>query len=264
MTYVEQIERHPRRRFEFAPVWRKNLRRRANILKWVDAMDGEGLPIDLPEILLEEAFRTHYSELTIGQFVDVTNGIDQIVHLARLKNRLLKNKQQRDLAELTTTLVASVEDHVKRKVAAPRADRRPKETRHRLWGDFFASQRKLASLLRELDGWTDGGPMWEAIMRPLNEAGGGATEMQAAAAQQMHALVERAFPGRAKTRLYQEPLRHRDWPQPLADGADHGGVQLGERGQPLLCSPREQVDRCPGAGDPRHPLGAPSSSSSRA
>ena len=203
MTYVEQID-GILERFEFAPVSRKNLRRRANILKWVEAMDGEGLPIDLPEILLEEAFRTHYSELTVGQFVDVTNGIDQIVHLARLKNRLLKNKQQRDLAELTTTLVASVEDNVKRKVAPPRGDRRPSETRHRLWGEFFASHRKLASLLRELDGWTDGGPMWEAIMRPLNEAGARETEMQAAAAQQMHALVERAFPGRAKTRLYED------------------------------------------------------------
>ena len=204
-TYLEQIDKILER-FEFKPVSRKDLRRRANISNWIAAMEGEGRPVDLPEILLNEAFRTHYSELTVEDFVAVTDGLAHILHLARTKNRLLKHRQQRDLAELSVTLVASIEDHVKKKVPPPRGDRRPSEQGGRTVSGFFASHRKLASLLRELDGWQDGGPMWEAVMRPLNAAGDREVEMQAHAAAQLHGLIDQAFPRRAKSRLYHDRL----------------------------------------------------------
>jgi len=58
-------------------------------------------------------------------------------------------------------------------------------------------------ILRDLDGYQDGGAAWEAILRPLNEAGDREAVMMADATAAFGNLVERAFPGRQKRTLYQ-------------------------------------------------------------
>lgn len=41
----------------------------------------------------------------------------------------------------------------------------------RWWAGFRTEHRKLASLLREMDGFRDGGPLWDTLVRAMNEAG---------------------------------------------------------------------------------------------
>ena len=252
MTYVEQID-GILERFEFAPVSRKDLRRRANILKWVEAMDGEGLPIDLPEILLEEAFRTHYSELTVGQFVDVTNGIDQ--------NRAPGAVEEPAAEEQAAARPGRAHDHPgrvgrgQRQAQGRGAARRPaaEGSAPPAVGGVLrlaAEARVAAPRARWLDRRrADVG----GDHAPLNEAGARETEMQAAAAQPMHAWSSARSPAARRPgstrKLVPEIGR-----EPLADGADHGRLELGQRGQPRPSAPRQQVDRCPGAGHPRHAL----------
>jgi len=191
-------------RYEFATVSKKTLDRRASLRKFVAALEGEGLPVDLPEELLEETRRTNYRELTYEELVGVTDGLDQIVHLANLKNRLLKHAKERDLARVTDALEASIRDNATGKVKPIERDRRVSAERKRMVADFFASHRKLASLLRELDGFKDGGPAWEAIMLPLNEAGAAEAQQHADATKALFAVVERAFPGKEKRTLYEK------------------------------------------------------------
>lgn len=202
-AYLDQID-GILERYEFATVSQKVLARRASLRKFIAAIEGEGLPVDLPEELLEEQRRINYREIPYEELVGVTDGIEQLAHLVRLKNRLLKQKEQRELDALAGDLAESIRGNTTRRVnTALAGDRRASEERRRTIADFFAGHRKLASLLREMDGFQDGGQAWAAIMRPLNEAGSREAEMQADATRRFAAIVEKAFPtGSDKRSLY--------------------------------------------------------------
>jgi hypothetical protein len=202
-SYLEQVEAILER-FEFTPITGSERKRRASLINWVEGLQSQGLPADLPEALLNEALRANYAELTYQELVDVTDGLQQIVHLSRVKNKLLKNKKARDLQKLVARLVESIQENAGKAPRAGERDRRPEEEQRRLIADFFASHRKLSNILREFDGWEDGGPMWEAIMLPLNQAGAREASMNAEATRVLGELVEHAFPGAQKSRLYEK------------------------------------------------------------
>ncbi len=202
-SYLDQVD-GILDRYDFAKVSDKVLRRRASLAKWVAALEGEGLPVDLPDELLDDARRANYRTLTVDELGAVLDGIDQILHLARLKNRLLKAAEKRELDAVAGDLGQSIRDKVRRTKREPSRDRRLSSERSRLMDGFFGSHRKLSSLARELDGFEDGGPMWESIVRPLNEAGDREAAMNAEATERLHALVETAFPGLEKRALYEK------------------------------------------------------------
>jgi GNAT superfamily N-acetyltransferase len=206
-NYLDQID-GILDRFEFAQVSQKALDRRASLVKFIEGLESQGLPTDMPEELLNEALRTNYQNLTAEQLVGVTDGLKALVHLARLKNRLLKAAQQRELDATADEIATSIRDNFKGTPAtAGERDRRLSTERLRGVQDFVASHRKIASLVREMDGFADAGPMWEAIVRPLNDAGAREAEMNAQAAKGFQALVEAAFPSSADKRaLYEKTL----------------------------------------------------------
>lgn len=206
-NYLDQID-GILDRFEFAKVSQKALDRRASLVKFIEGLESAGLPADIPEELLNEALRTNYQNLTVEQLVGVTDGLKAIEHLARLKNRLLKKQAQQDLDATAGEIADSIRASYKGKPAsAGDRDRRPTGERVRAVQDFIASHRKIASYVREMDGFQDGGPMWEAVMRPLNEAGAREAEMNAQAATAFQKLVDEAFPSaRDKRALYEKQL----------------------------------------------------------
>lgn len=200
-SYLDQVD-GILDRYEFAPVPRQTLDRRARIERWVAALEGDGIPVDLPDEVLNDARRINYREITVEELIGITDGLEQILHLARLKNRLLKHAEARELEAEATAIAASVRAHTNRRVREGARDRRPAEERARLVSSFFGSHRKMSSLVREMDGFVEGGPMWEAVVRPINEAGNREADMFAAATRALSALIETAFPGAAKRALY--------------------------------------------------------------
>ncbi len=206
-NYLDQID-GILDRFEFARVSQKALDRRASLVKFIEGLEGQGLPTDMPEELLNEALRTNYQNLSVEQLVGVTDGLKALVHLARLKNRLLKAAAQRELDATADEIATAIRANFKGTPAsAGEMDRRPSTERMRGVQDFIASHRKIASLVREMDGFEDGGAMWEAVVRPLNDAGDREAAMNAEAATKFQALVDAAFPSaRDKRALYTKEL----------------------------------------------------------
>ncbi len=199
-AYLDQIDAILER-YGFVPPTNK---RRASLARFVAGVEGEGIPIDLPDELLAEDRRIEYRELTVEELVGVTDGLQQLAHLAGLKLRLLKQKQAAELAAVAGSLAESIRTNAKHATREAALDRRPAEERRRMIGDFFASHRKLASIVREMDGFQDGGEAWDALLRPLNDAGAREAEMIADATRRLAEIVERAFPGRQKARLYEK------------------------------------------------------------
>lgn len=202
-TYVDQVD-SILERYEFKPASGTQLERRASLRRWIASLEGEGLPVDLPEELLDESRRVNYRELTYEELLGVTDGLQHIVHLARLKNRLLKSQEARELNTVAAEIATSVREKTGRRRKAGISTRLPKEERARLVEGFFASHRKMSSLARELDGFEDGGPLWEHVIRPLNEAGDREASMNADATRRMAEIVNRAYPTKDKALLYEK------------------------------------------------------------
>ncbi|HKE43893.1 MAG TPA: diguanylate cyclase [Steroidobacteraceae bacterium] len=191
-TYLDQVD-GILDRYEFARVSNKVLERRASIRAWVAAMQGENMPVELPELVLEEAHRKNYRELTVEQFMAVTDGLAQIAHLAQLKNKLLTAKKQRDFQTTRDGIVDHIEQHGK---ARPKPIAiRISDAPARKVGEWIASHTKLAEFIARLDGYVQGGPMWTAIMKPLNEAATRAAVIQERAAQRLSEILTTAYSG---------------------------------------------------------------------
>ena len=201
-SYLDQVDAILER-FSLAAVSQRALNRRSTLAAWVAAQEAEGLPIDLPDDVLEEARRVPYQDLTVEGFTGVMDGLDQIVHLARLKNRLLTAQKARELAEVVDSVTDSIRaSKPNSRRARTRRDRRPSGEKTRIIDAVFAGHRKIASLVREMDSFVDGGPVWEYLIRPLNAAGDREAIMNAAASKALVTLANEAFPGRAKANLY--------------------------------------------------------------
>lgn len=169
-VYVQQIS-DLLTRFDFAPATAVDIQRRLSLAEFIERMEREGEPVEIDQRLKDDAFRKPYKLMTYEEFVGVRDSFKNIDHLARLKNKLLKAKGNRDLDKVVTALEANINDNAPEgKKRDALKERLPQSEAGRFVGSFFAAHRKLASMVRQLDGWKDNGPAWEYIMLPLNEA----------------------------------------------------------------------------------------------
>jgi hypothetical protein len=146
------------------------LDRRASLRKFVASLERDGLPVQIPEDVLDDARRINWQELTVEELEGVYETIRQIEHLARLKNRLVKANEHRELSAIRSEIATSIREKV---TARPKTlePRLATERAAKLFEGIFGSHRKIASLVRELDGFEDGGPLWEHVLRRINDAG---------------------------------------------------------------------------------------------
>jgi hypothetical protein len=136
----------------------------------------------------------------------VHDTLQHIAHLARLKNRLLKAGEKRELDAVAGDIATSIRERTQRRRTKEQmlGARRPEQQAARGVEAFFASHRKLASLAREMDGFEDGGALWDAVIRPINEAGDREAAMNAEATKALAALFGRAFPSKAIAELWEK------------------------------------------------------------
>lgn len=164
--------------------------KRTSLAEWMAARSEEGTEPDIAPWLAAEANREHYKNLTVEQFRGVVDAVKQIEHLARLKHRLLTSKDKRELDAIVDEMRTSINDAAGGRVVdnERRNTLASKAIHMARW--FMASHRKLANLAREMDGFKDGGPMWEYIIRPMNDAGNKESTMRAEAAKRLDELAK--------------------------------------------------------------------------
>jgi len=170
--YLDQIDQLLERFDLRASVSNKEAARRKSLLEWVQAQQELGFDPDVPDVLLARAQRKPYRELTVTELRGVLDTVKQIEHLGRLKNRLLTAADNRAFSQIVDEISASIQDNAKRTVKERRtSDRGRLADIGSLFRNFTADHRKFASLVREMDGWQDGGSMWEYLAQSMNRAG---------------------------------------------------------------------------------------------
>jgi hypothetical protein len=190
-------------RYEFTKRPLKDIDRRDSLRTWVERQKADGLPFQLPEAVLEQLHDVNYQELTLEEFDGVYDSVEQIAHMARFKNKLLKARDARELREVRLEIAQSILSSVKRR---PRVlePRHASEKAFRYVEARLASHRKLASIVRELDGFQDGGPMWDFVMRRINEAADEEATRFAGATRSLAAIFDKHFDPMAVARIGQK------------------------------------------------------------
>lgn len=169
--------------------------KRTTLAQWVAAQEQAGLEPDIPDYIMAEANRTSYKNLTVEEFQGMVDSVKQIEHLGRLKKKLLTAKDQRELDAIVGDITARIEQSADGRVV----DNEVRDTvgsKLAYFGRWIgAAHRKAASVVRELDGLTDGGPMWDYFMRTMNEAGDREASMRADASKRLHELAKPVLDG---------------------------------------------------------------------
>lgn len=192
--YIEQIdgllERFDLRKGQSL----KAIDQRKSFAEWLAGQREQGLEPDVPPELENEANRKSYKDMTVEEFRGLLDTVKQIEHLGRLKHRLLTARDERKLAAIVEEAEASIREHGGKE--------RPVElegpSRVRSWLEGLAAgHRKFASLLRQMDGGLDNGPMWRALGRGMNEASTSETVMNEQATMRLAEIFKPilAMPG---------------------------------------------------------------------
>jgi hypothetical protein len=170
--YLDRID-SIRARFDFTKQTLRRIDSMTSLDRWAQAQAAAHMiPLDLPDEVLNESRRTSYKNLTLEELRGVRDAVKQIAHFARLKDRLLENERKRNLAEVSLETTASIIEHAKKTMPqGPGGLHAPGTAQTRRFATFLASHIKLATFLREMDGFKDGGPLWEHVMQKLNKAG---------------------------------------------------------------------------------------------
>jgi hypothetical protein len=150
----------------------RELEKRKSLLDWVQSQEEQGLQPVIDPALIDEANRKSYKDMTLEELRGLTDAVKNIEHLGRLKKKLLTAKDQREFQAVADAIAAAITDNAKGIVAERRiSDRGPLVDTAALFRNFLADHRKFASVVRQFDGWQDGGVAWEYLVRNMNEAG---------------------------------------------------------------------------------------------
>jgi GNAT superfamily N-acetyltransferase len=177
--------------------------KRKSLLEWVESQRELGFEPSIDETLLAEARRQPYKELTVEEFRGLIDTVKNIEHLGRLKKKLLTAVKDREFAEAVETAETSVRENARKTI--------PDELEHNAFGarlkegvkEFFAMHRKFASIVRQMDGFKDGGALWELFIRPLNAAGDREAVAREQATKQLTALFRPIVKGsKLRRKLY--------------------------------------------------------------
>jgi hypothetical protein len=199
VEYLDQIDRILER-FDLRQKSLRELDRRAALAKFIEDQRELGIEPDLPEHITNEAQAVNYKNLTVEEFAGLVDSIRQIEHFGRLKRKLLLAKDKREFDALMAEIRESVIANDRGRVADNQTRTDLGSILTRAFKTFTAAHRKMASIVYELDGFKDGGPLWDALVRTANERGNWEASKQAELTGRLAQLLK-ALPRKRENRF---------------------------------------------------------------
>jgi hypothetical protein len=188
--YVEQIHALLERFDLRVSTSGADIDKRRALVQWVESERAKGNEPVVPQKLLDEAFRTSYKELSLEDFKGLIDTVRNIEHLGRLKDKLLKIQDQREFRAVVAEASESINDNAYKDVDVERENKGIKNWVVSNGREILAWHRKFASLVRQMDGFKDGGPLWRIFLRLMNEAATQEASMREQAAVKLAALYK--------------------------------------------------------------------------
>lgn len=158
-------------RFDFTPQPADADLKRDALAKWVDEQIAAGREVTIPQWVIDEARTTPYKELTAAELTGLVDAAKNIEHLAKTKDRLLRNRAKAQFEQAKVELEARARESLKGGKAPPVS--KFEEGLFKEFGrgtvGFFNSLLRPETIIEWLDGG-QAGPWHDFVMEPANNA----------------------------------------------------------------------------------------------
>lgn len=169
--YLDQIDA-VMEQYEFRSVSLRQIDKAKSAAQWYADQVAAGNDPYVPEFVLNTAQKVNYKDLSLDQLQELDEYTANIQHLASIKNKLLKNRKIKDIAEGKALLTASAFDNVDklpRRDIVENARSLPQVARDWLRRGN-SSLLKMEQVIEWLDGGDPNGAWSTLIFQPLAEA----------------------------------------------------------------------------------------------
>jgi len=169
--YLDQIDA-VMEQYEFRTVSLRELDKRVSFAEWYQKQLELGNEPMVPEFILNTSRRVNYKDLSLEQMTELYEFVENVNHLAGLKNKLLANQRLRDFEEAKNILVATARANLDKRKPLP-IDKTTMGllARTNNWADeMSASLLKMEQVVEWLDGGEIDGPWRQTIWQPFVEA----------------------------------------------------------------------------------------------
>ncbi len=92
-------------RFDLKPRSLRRVERSESLREWADAQQIAGIDVAVPSKLLEEAYQTNYRRMTVEEFQGLSDSVDQLAHLGRMKQKFIDGKEEREFEDVVEAAV---------------------------------------------------------------------------------------------------------------------------------------------------------------
>lgn len=159
----------------------KELARRESFSKWVEKNLQDGQEVKAPADLLEKIKQQNYSEMKMNDFRQVSEAVDNIANIGRLKQKLIDGKERRDFRQAIADTVAQSVGLTRRSVNSDesylREARKGVDKMNAKWLSFKHNMRladasliKMEQLIQWLDRNNPNGQFNRLGFRPIKDA----------------------------------------------------------------------------------------------
>jgi hypothetical protein len=166
--FLEQIDAL-RERFDFSNVSNIADLKRTALMQWVTEQQAAGREVNVPDYLLHEAKRTPYKELLLAELQGLHDAVKNIDHVARTKDKLLKNRAAAEWQDAKAELGERIEMQRGKAPPVSRFERTNTEEYGALAGEMADSWLRPETIVEWLDGG-ESGPWHDYLMEPANNA----------------------------------------------------------------------------------------------
>jgi hypothetical protein len=199
--YLQQID-GLRERFDLTTRTLKDIDRRTSLKDFIDAQKAKGLELAIAPELQNEVRRQHYRDGTVDELRGVSDAVQSIEHVARLKDRLLRNQAKRELEALAADGAAAIDANSNGPRKVELEPRLPGSKGKRDIRGWMIAHRPIQALFRQMDGFKDGF-MFDNLWRPAHEARNAEGAMGRAAAAELKRIHTERFRGEEAS-LYEQ------------------------------------------------------------
>ena len=190
--YSDQIDQLLER-FELRPISLREIDKRTSLAKWIESQRAAGYEPEISPEMEAEANRKSYKNMTVSEFRDLVNTVQQIEHMGRTEQNMLTAAKEVAYKQAKEEIVESINENANGRVAQARTPTTELGRYAQSLKRFWASHIKAATIARILDGGKDGGKMWEYFIRTANMRGDMETEMRAKATEALTKIMAPIF-----------------------------------------------------------------------
>jgi GNAT superfamily N-acetyltransferase len=204
-SYLDQIDA-VMEQYEFRSVSLRDLDKRVSFAQWYADQLAQGNEPDVPEFILNTSQKVNYKDLSLAQLSELNDFVQNVNHLAGLKNKLLANKRLKDFAEAKDLLVKAAYANLGKRKAPP-IDKGILTALERMgdWaGSMSAALLKMEQIVQWLDDGDIEGPWHTTFWQPFVEAQAAKDDLNREFTTQLMANVDKYIAARGQKAMREQ------------------------------------------------------------